>query len=395
MKRMLPLLALLGLGATTAPARAVDACVSNTPIDTPCESTVDTGIRKEYFGVLDHETGEPISPRRVAEVLGLQIPGYEPDSQYQVYLNRAAPNGKLLVYLPGTNGVTEDFTSLAARAADHGYRVIALAYWNSLDATAQNCKAYKDQSPGTGDGTTPPYTFDGCITDLYEGQFRNINVLTPALRNTPSGKKLNGGDQVQGRLRRLLQFLVREFPDDHWEQFAYQQNPANLENGSPYVDYAKITLMGHSTGSKVAAYIATQQPVARVIMLSGPNVTYKNTGEPETCPTAVGVPVATPIDRYYAYYNTHDDSHDEAVKCFKRMGLWNLATRRTIDQSFTRTGTHILSNEVEPVNDCDSSSASGRAHVSTANNCALHLAGGVSIPAPRRTLDVWDFLLAP
>ncbi|MDB5986723.1 MAG: hypothetical protein JWR16_1776 [Nevskia sp.] len=398
MTRTLLRLGLSLLALSSLPARAVDDCstVRISGHGTPCNLQPDTGVKKEFF-VPAGSRNAFISAKIVADDLGVTAPGYKPaePAYYQVFVNKIAPNGRLLVFAPGAGGLPQTVKRFSERAAELGYHVVAMHYWDEHAADSANCK-YWD--------VIGPVVTDGCITQLYEGLFRTPSALFSILYADANSKpridtpKLNDADPLQDRLRQLLKFLSKNFPDDGWQQFAPGGDSAANYDRPPFIAWAKVTLAGHSNGSKLMAYIARQVKVHRLIMLSGPNVEDRDASGKKQCPSSLsgsneyGPQGATPIHRYYAYYSLSDPNHEKAESCFAAMGLEPLGSS-SIYGDYAATGAHVLYNDVK-TNTCD-----GSDHRSTVSDCAVETTPD-SLPtyervqpAPRLTYDVWDYLL--
>src|SRR6185369_15791441 len=110
------------------------------------------------------------------------------------------------------------YASFAKHAANKGYHVIVLQYWNSDDAGANKCMSAHPNDPAAQ---------NTCVGELYEGWYRDNTKLDPTFTQMPkkdpqkaTGWQLNREDQFQNRLRQALKYLDKHFPEQGWHQFA-------------------------------------------------------------------------------------------------------------------------------------------------------------------------------
>jgi pimeloyl-ACP methyl ester carboxylesterase len=96
---------------------------------------------------------------------------------------------------------------------------------------------------------------------------------------------------------KLLQYEAKIAPGQGWEMY--------LDGDQPR--WSKIIITGHSQGSGMAAYIAKQHEVARVVLFSGPSDGVSlhpgmNIKDAELSSWLYG-PSKTPPDRWFASYH--------------------------------------------------------------------------------------------
>jgi len=161
------------------------------------------------------------------------------DSAHLVIYNPNGKQGKLLVFLPGTNGVAvngpQDFFATAIK---QGYRVISLQYI-TVPAVAQVC---------IGDTLSK--------NPLCTEEFRTHRIFG---NNDFSLILDQPQDAIIPRLKSLLEYLNINDPRGNWKFY--------LENGVPIWNI--IALAGQSQGGGMAAFIGKQLLVNRVISFSG------------------------------------------------------------------------------------------------------------------------------
>jgi hypothetical protein len=236
---------------------------------------------------------------------------------YVVYYNTAYSNGKLLVFFPGNNADAEDYTELMLRAADHGYRVIGMQYWQ------QN---HNDQC-GEYDSTTVP-TLDMCIRDFRWDQYSNSGVATELVNGSAA-------DSVRYRLRKLLQYLDDRYDDQTqggvtWGHFLAGNPPGE---SSPYINWGSVAVGGHSNGSRLAAFIASRVNVYRVFLFSGTHEDVQDPAPPDVRVSPSWLweeNMATPTNRIYIFEHTDDAKYGMAFLNWLTMGMggsheWNIA----------------------------------------------------------------------
>lgn len=147
-----------------------------------------------------------------------------------------APNGQLLLFLPGSTLLPSDYRLLLATAANQGYLVVGLRYPNDWDASGLN------------DPADP-----GCT------RLARLEVLDGVDRT--SVLDVGVTDSVVHRLVALLAWLEQAHPGEGWGGFTAAGQPS----------WASIAAAGHSFGSGMAALIGIEDGAARMVMLAGPN----------------------------------------------------------------------------------------------------------------------------
>lgn len=198
---------------------------------------------------------------------------------YVMYNRAVAQNGKLFVFFPGTFGRPQDYQLLLNEAAHQGYRAIGLEYPNDTgdpaDSTVEQiCRSDPDPS---------------CADHVREERLSGDDPRSP-IAVTPA-------NAIENRLFKLLVYLQRQHPDEHWDSYLH----------SGQISWSQIAVGGHSQGSGFAALIAKRHVVARVALWSGPNDHTSLTHQPATWMTN---PSATPLSRYYGMLHQHE--HESA-----------------------------------------------------------------------------------
>jgi len=163
----------------------------------------------------------------------------EANSPHLVVYNPTVKQGKLLFFMPGTGGIAlRGPKRLFSTAVYQGYRVINVSYINT-PAVAQICRG-KNLSSNT-----------KCTSDFRERRLYGKNSFS-LIDDEPQ-------DAIENRLIKLLLYLAKNDKEGNWGFY--------LENGAP--KWSEIAVAGQSQGGGMAAFIAKDHLVARVIDFSG------------------------------------------------------------------------------------------------------------------------------
>jgi hypothetical protein len=147
---------------------------------------------------------------------------------------RSNQSPSLLVFLPGTGGRPEFYTTFLRHAERQGHHAIGLAYANT-EAVNDLC------------ASAPSPT---CQEDA------RVEVITGAPRSALVS--VDVANSIDNRLAALVSWLDRNFPAEGWSAY--------LTNGGPRWD--RVIVAGHSQGGGHAAMIARLRVVRRAILLS-------------------------------------------------------------------------------------------------------------------------------
>jgi len=197
---------------------------------------------------------------------------------------RVAPGTPLVVFLPGTSGQPAGAGALLKVVAGQGYPVIGLEYANE-PAVVQACPRNPDPA---------------CSSD-----FRRMRVRGDGPSSVVSNSR---AASIQGRLAGLLARLDRENPAEGWGGY--------LKDGAP--DWSRIVVSGLSQGAGMAAWIARETPVARVVLFSSP---WDFTTPGRRLAPWIDGPGATPPERWYAAYNSRENTADLLAESYRRLGV--------------------------------------------------------------------------
>ncbi|ULQ48208.1 hypothetical protein JN531_007905 [Flagellatimonas centrodinii] len=196
---------------------------------------------------------------------------------HRVYWPRllTQPNGAV-IFMPGSGTTPSDYITLVESAAQMGQVVISLAYVNDR-AINDVCTDFTTSCHG-----------DLRAEIIYGEDRSDLVEVSPA-------------ESVQGRLTALLDYLEVEVPLVQWGDL-------QLADGTP--DWAQMTLTGHSQGAGHAAYIAQQQPVFRVVMLSGTEPAFW------TAPNDI-----TSRDAFYGFAHLQDPGYAGISLSWRFLGI--------------------------------------------------------------------------
>ncbi|MCG2586614.1 hypothetical protein [Massilia sp. TS11] len=200
-----------------------------------------------------------------------------------------APPTGLLVFLAGTGGKPPGPLKFLDTAAKAGYRVISLAY-NDEPAVAVYCPRVPDPD--------------------CSAQFRQMRIVGDRMLPDESIRN-SQPEAILSRLRALLLRLQTDYPDDQWGQFLAQGEP----------NWPRITLAGQSQGAGMAAFIAKQTQVERVILFSSPWDFYKDAqGERRLAPWLT-LPSKTEPARWYGAYHARENTAQLLAASYKQLGI--------------------------------------------------------------------------
>jgi hypothetical protein len=180
------------------------------------------------------------------------------------------PDAPLAIFLPGTGGKPGNAPALLATIAGQGYRVIGVAY-NDEPAVVQLCPQNPDPD---------------CSARFREMRVTGTGPGVPGVTNSVP-------EAIIPRLVAALRTLDRKQPRIGWGQY--------LDGDQPRWD--RIVVSGLSQGAGMAAYIAKQHAVRRVVLFSSP---WEFTGPDRHPAPWIGARSATPLSRWYAEYNARE-----------------------------------------------------------------------------------------
>jgi hypothetical protein len=196
----------------------------------------------------------------------------EADTPHLIAYDPTIKNNKLFLFMPGTNGIAlRGPKNLFLTAINQGYKVINLSYINT-PAVARICKGENLEE-------------DSKCTD----EFRTMRIFGtnnfPLITDKPY-------DAIENRLVKLLKYLSENDKEGNWSTYLDGEHPK----------WEEIAVAGQSQGGGMAAFIAKQYVVARVIDFSGGwDYSAKN-----QIAFWYSYKSATPLDRWYGTYHAQE-----------------------------------------------------------------------------------------
>ena len=180
--------------------------------------------------------------------------------------DKRSMDAPLAVFLPGSGGWGAGAPRMLNYISSRGYRAIGLSFV-TLPSISQVCP--RDPDPD-------------CAADFREMRTYGTGDFTK--------RKNSYADSIVGRLVDLLKHLDAEHPEENWAQY--------LNGDQPRWD--RLVLTGQSQGGGMAAFIAKEHLVHRVVMFS-PG--WDITGKPARLASWWSDPSVTPLDRYYGGFH--------------------------------------------------------------------------------------------
>lgn len=203
----------------------------------------------------------------VAATISPRVPA--PDHQDLIERPTGHTTGPLLLFLPATGHRPANYTAFLRVAAQSGYHVLGLTYFNRGPSVARTCGADA-----------------ACYTQVQH------NRLTGAAPNRFSAVRPQGS--ILARFTAAIDAATRRDPSGDWSRY--------LQDGHPR--WSDIVLAGHSQGGGESAYIAHRVRVRGVLMFSSPVAAV-----PGVVPTWMRSPGATSPSRMYGFDDSHDEFH--------------------------------------------------------------------------------------
>ena len=198
------------------------------------------------------------------------------------YAARSDASGPLLLFLPATGQQPGDYTRFLRLAADDGYHVLGLDYWNLGHSVASTCAKVAS-----------------CYGAVQQNRFDGSHPFPKS--------HVAAQDSVLGRLKPALAYLRRSDPHGGWGRYL-------VDGGS--VRWDRIVLAGHSQGGGESAYIAHTHRVEGALLFGSPIIT-----DGTTAATWLSTPSRTPASRIYAFDNTSDHFWPRIEASWQRLGL--------------------------------------------------------------------------
>jgi len=209
-------------------------------------------------------------------------------AHYILYSVHANTDADLLLFMTGTDGTPPGPRGFLEQAADAGYRVISIAY-NDTPAVVAYCPRNPDPA---------------CSENFRRMRiYGDRTLMDPAIDSTAP-------ESIVNRLVKLLQYLNRQHPDAGWASY--------LDNGAP--NWRRIALAGQSQGAGMAAFIAKEHEVARVILFSSP-WDFANLDGRRKLALWLSLPSKTPADRWFGGYHAREIMADLLAQAYAELAI--------------------------------------------------------------------------
>jgi hypothetical protein len=203
-----------------------------------------------------------------------------------VIFRRTAPSGApLLVFMPGTGGTPWNLRRFLDTASRVGYRAIGLMY-DDVPAVNVVCPSDMDVD---------------CNAHFREKRIYGTNV-TSVIDDLPA-------ESIVSRLTELLRYLAKNHPNDGWEGYL-------LPDGT--LNWSRIAVGGHSQGAGMAAFIAKEHQVYRVVLFSSP---WDFHAPNQMLSPWLSKPPATPMNRWYAAYHVREPMAPLIQRAYAALGI--------------------------------------------------------------------------
>lgn len=201
-----------------------------------------------------------------------------------------AAKGRLLVFLPGTQGVPGQYTYILRAGAARGLHAVGINYPNQT-AMGSLCQFSLDPACY--------WTARNHVIFGTGGAVPNQAVVSPA-------------DSIVNRLSKLILWLDTRHPAEGWGQYLLADKT---------VDWSKVVLAGHSQGGGHAGVLAKSVTLSRAVYFSSPEDWNELTNSPAAWTSAR--PNVTPSARQYGFGSDRDTlvPNAHAFAHWDRMGL--------------------------------------------------------------------------
>jgi pimeloyl-ACP methyl ester carboxylesterase len=195
---------------------------------------------------------------------------------------QSAPgDAPLLLFLPATGSVPEQYTRFLDTAHAEGFSVLGLAYPNTGPSLAHSCESdmacYGDMLANRFDGTRPT-------------RFSSVGE----------------DDAILARLRDALAYLADHDPAGRWQRY---------RDGSS-VRWKRLVVAGHSQGGGEAAYISHLHPLRGALLFSAPAESLD-----ERTAEWISMTSATPESRVWALDDVHDVYAARIAPTWRALGI--------------------------------------------------------------------------
>lgn len=196
---------------------------------------------------------------------------YELRNHYVYFNPKVEQKQLLLVHFVGTFDNPANTTFLPKQAADLGFKVIVLNYFNGKSAA-----------------TCCENNSDSLCFENYREEMLNGKDLSPHI-------DISSSISIDNRLLKLVRYLSKKHPNENWDHFLKDKKT---------IQWDKIVASGHAEGGGHAAYIAKKHPLYRVLLFASASdfSTYHNKTANWVMQKGV-----TPSSKFFTYDNEFNE----------------------------------------------------------------------------------------
>jgi dienelactone hydrolase len=191
----------------------------------------------------------------------------------------------LAIFLPGTGGRPANVRDLLGVMADQGYRALGLEY---------------DDTPAVV-GVCPRVADPECSANFRRMRIEGSGPGVPGVSNPAA-------ESITNRLVAALKALDRAAPGEGWGGY--------LDGDTPR--WNRIVVSGLSQGAGMAAYIARQHEVRRVVLFSSP---WDFTMPGRKLARWIDGTGATPAARWFAEYHKRENTADLLAQSYRALKI--------------------------------------------------------------------------
>ena len=229
----------------------------------------------ESTGTLPTSTGKVLSFKLPYLALKVHDPNAQEVAQH------AAGDAPLLVFLPATGEVPNDYREYLATAVSVGYSVLGLDYWNIGRSVTRTCRGNAD-----------------CYTQLQRNRYDGSH---------PSRfSRVGAANSIERRFAAAIAYLEHQDAAGAWGRY--------IDDGHP--NWSRVVFAGHSQGGGESAFISHYHRVRGVLMYSSPVETYG-----DVAASWMRTRGATPPSRMYGFDSVHDMYFHRIVGSWQRLGM--------------------------------------------------------------------------
>ena len=253
-------------------------------------------------GAASSDTTSESLPSTNGPVLSFKLPYLQHrvnDPNAQEVAQHAAGDAPLLIFLPATGEVPENYREFLAAAVSVGYSVLGLDYWNTGMSVTHTCR---------GDPR--------CYTELQQNR---LNGGDPSRFS-----RVGEANSILRRFAAAIDYLQTLDPQGDWGRY--------LVDGHPV--WSNVVFAGHSQGGGESAYISHLHKLRGVLMFSSPVETYGDVSA-----GWMDRPGATAPSRMYGFDDVHDIYFTRITGSWRRLDMGDPDAAKA---THVPTGSHVM-----------------------------------------------------